>query len=473
MAMITAIIVVISSILALQSVATFNAVNELTTWSTLTVSAIACPSPGRCVAVGNENDSSEPSPIVMSFNQGVWSPPRRVGPQIDTKDGVSSAPLFHVSCANVDNCIADGYAVKGYTTIPVVLTLHDHQWSSPRGPLFARPKGQYVEAVRMTGCSSTGQCWAVVQVVSSRGLYSYVVGESHGTWLPPHLLGAAYDNNAHDTTTYIVGGGPSCVGSSCTFYGYVESRPTKATKSATDFDFLESTVGASWRPPARAPNLQSPFGFTIGVTNAPFSCAQLDTCLVGGVVRNGSPSKLSGAIDQEIDGHWFPPTTGIGAASPTEQSSVERLDCASTALCVASGEAQGHGDESIFVQAEVKGHWLSPLMIPTKSPWTGGQDQLSGPGDVVCQTASSCYVTGSFVESPNQSSDFVARFLNGSWTYKIVDLGHGTDPAQIFGVSCNPESCWAVAGPTSNSTGPDADDSYAFRILSVEPVSIS
>ncbi len=118
------------------------------------LNAIACPTPGRCVAVGFQR---HPGGILSTFaeirNGGVWTVLPTPNPE-----GSPDAELADVACPRPDRCFAVGTSVSGSRTQGLLETWDGTRWTIERTPA---PEGSTSSTLSAIDCAGPQTCSAV------------------------------------------------------------------------------------------------------------------------------------------------------------------------------------------------------------------------------------------------------------------------------------------------------------------------
>jgi virginiamycin B lyase len=166
------------------------------------MSAVACPTPSSCVAVGSYDANGATvgqSALIETLSAGTWSPAEAPLPP-----DAGTGNLIGVSCPAAGSCVAVGdYGVMTTSdgldiedTLPLVATLASGSWTSGEGSIPAGTDTNALDAetVELFGdsCEAPGVCQAVGAFVDSRGDQLPLAETlSNGTWaagevpLPP------------------------------------------------------------------------------------------------------------------------------------------------------------------------------------------------------------------------------------------------------------------------------------------------
>lgn len=137
---------------------------------------VACPAPGRCVAVGSEvSASGNGRALVETWRGSTWRPAALALPS-----GRSAAFLFSVACPSSTSCVAVGYAYASHHGFPLIETLSAGNWSVTPAPTL--PNGASDGFLNGVACTGPSSCVAVGDVQSSIGSYPWAVSLVGRKW---------------------------------------------------------------------------------------------------------------------------------------------------------------------------------------------------------------------------------------------------------------------------------------------------
>jgi hypothetical protein len=137
----------------------------------LTIADVACPASGTCVAVGSHPVTDGSEGVISTLLHGEWSssvaPLAGVYPPPATP---AFASLSGVACPSPGSCVAVGTYSVGYGAptdtygrqeAGLIETLSDGAWSPTSAPLTGAKPDQYSGALLKDACPATGSCVAV------------------------------------------------------------------------------------------------------------------------------------------------------------------------------------------------------------------------------------------------------------------------------------------------------------------------
>lgn len=427
------------------SLSTANVPTHATRWPAVELIGLSCPAKGECVAVGDVRHGSDSRAVVVQQRGGTWSAPQFVGSPSES----ASTSLGFVSCLSDGDCIASTGHNAGSTEL--LVSRIDAKWSSNHQLPRLGASGDWFQ--KATACSTDGQCWLlVVELLWATCPAAHPTCEGH----PQSWIYAIGEKGARWSALVRLGG-PSFRFDARTDWGGQDAQISCSQSSSCEVagiqliqgdpvNFVQREVGGVWGRalPVDALDKSTPRTFRIawglGV-DPPIACTSSRTCLVAGSLRDGTV----GAVDQELDGRWLTPVSGIGVSGSHVQAKVVRVACHTRSICVAAGySSDAKGNHVVtFTQVEVDGHWLRPQLLRGLGNTGNGAVVV----DAKCPTSSTCDVVGQFstTDSANgRTLSFEASYSGSHWHYWIVSLGGAPDETILQALSCAGGECWVT-----------------------------
>jgi hypothetical protein len=264
----------------------------LSTWVGASVSAIACPAAGDCLAVGSYQSISDASstdvavttPMMVVETGGQWGLPTQVGPSSGT-----AASFGSVTCANEDTCIATGESIG----TPIFSTGAD---DSLNAPAAGGPGGPIACPA---SSDDSVQCWGASAVLTKDDNGDQVATvsatpESAGVW------GSQQDVYVDDEGVNGLGvtaSSMTCIAvNECTLAGVTKADDgTVAAYQDSAFVVAQNSTG-TWGaasgigdPPNTALPQDDDSGY---VTVSQVACADLGDCVVVGSYGTTGPGNV-------------------------------------------------------------------------------------------------------------------------------------------------------------------------------------
>jgi hypothetical protein len=277
------------------------------------LTAVACPSPGYCVAVGDYQSATTGGERTVSE---TWNGSRWTVKSMPVPQNASTTQLSGITCLSATSCVAVGWddGGTGGVGLTLVETWNGTAWKiqpSPNPPTAAG--GSSLSAV---SCASAGSCSAVG---------TYLTGES------PYLSFAEYWNgsrwtvqstpNAAGTDTYL--DGVSCPApGTCTAVGYTAANQT----------LVENLKTGTWTVTAGP----SPGK---GGSLAGIWCAATTACsAVGQYTTSGGNGR---ALAEHWNGQaWSVQPAPVSSAGAYQVNELTGVSCVAASWCMASGSNQ-------------------------------------------------------------------------------------------------------------------------------------
>lgn len=430
---------------AIESVATSRPAESLfvdgVTASPATLWDVTCPRVDACIAVGElQQQNRNQAVVIVQQRDGAWSAPIPMGPWVTNGYG---GPAW-IACSFRAVCVTSQPETASLSLISPLdgRSLGSHAVFPPISPQINLGE---------SACSpGSAFCWTIVSQALSPSRYrtghiwDYVIGEHNGRWLAPYPIGGP-DLRIDGRRPELIWStkGLSCwSATSCTVAAFVGGA-----KVAT---IVQTEVNGSWGPATIVPgSVYSPsskntapyFRFSVIPAGSGLACSSRGTCVLGGEVTNSSKLQ-TGAVEQEVDGRWLRPVTGLGVSAPYVHSVVLSVACHGSALCVVEGiSGLPNGRDVPFVQAEVHGHWQSPVVMTG----LGRTDVSVWQNGAGCPTASTCDVFGSLSGGQKWNPAYVATYVGGQWHYSLLKIHRETFDLQVTGMSCSWKTCWITA----------------------------
>ena len=276
------------------------------------LTAVACPSPGYCVAVG-DYESMTPGEWTMSE---IWNGSRWTMKAMPVPTNASTTQLSGIFCLSDTSCVAVGWDDGGPGGVgqTLVETWNGTAWKiqpSPNPPAAA--EGSSLSAV---SCASAGSCGAVG---------TYLTGSS------PYLSFAEYWDgskwtvqttpNASGTDTYL--SGVSCPASgTCTAVGYTGTNET----------LVENLKAGTWTiTPGPSPGKGGSFA---GVW-----CTATTACSAVGQYTTSAGDGRT--LAERWNGHaWAVQPAPVSSAGAYQVNELTGVSCVAASWCMASGSNQ-------------------------------------------------------------------------------------------------------------------------------------
>src|SRR5215470_9085058 len=329
------------------------------------LTAISCPVPARCMAVGHTGVAGQDTSAAAEMWDGsTWS----VLP-MPAVPGAASAALSAVSCASASNCIAVGSdvsAAPGNPRLPLAEAWDGTSWQVLATPSLGSASG----GLSAVSCASASNCIAVGQQSAGAGSASGPLAER---WDGQHwtVLTAAVPAGA--ATSGLAGVSCSSAAGCMAVGGYQRAA---GGGFGPDRVLTERWNGTVWRVHA------APDPFPDGNSLGSVSCPAADGCMAVGNPGSDSLAEL-------WDGRsWQARRSG-------QIDALAGVSCRSAARCMAAGFYINRSDRGVTLAEAWNGRRWRQRPTPTPVPFDGLSD-ISCTGPAFCMA-----VGGGFAERWN------------------------------------------------------------------------
>jgi hypothetical protein len=327
------------------------------------LSAVSCPLPGNCTAVGFAVSGGNPSTLAEQWDGSRWAIQPTPNPA-----GSPQAAFSGVSCASPASCTAVGdyYTVSGYQ--PLAEYWEGVSWTIQAVPIPAGAQGGELESV---SCASAASCTAV-------GFAAAAGGESLP--LAEHWDGSSWTVQTVPLPSLASGGGLS--GVSCPTA--LDCIAVGETGGQTNV-LAERWNGTRWT----AQTIPRPAGTNMGLAGV--SCKAPERCIaVGSETTRTGGGTTTGAVVERANG----PTWTLQADAAPAGTVLGGVSCPSNRSCTAVGVNIPAGTPPVPT-TPVAEHWDGTSWALQTVPEPNGTfgAELSG---VWCLRALNCTAVGDF-----------------------------------------------------------------------------
>jgi hypothetical protein len=348
------------------------------------LSAVSCPSPSFCMAVGVFTDSEgRGRALAERWNGTSWS----IVPAANRGGPRSNDALWSVWCVSATRCSAVGDAFGA--SVPLAEEWNGSAWSLVPAP---RPRGDLRATLRSVSCTTASSCFAAGSVNDNSGLPPATLIErwngSRWTFVPsPNPNGAAVSNLW----------GISCASATtCTAVG-----DSAGSTSASETTLVESWNGTAWKIIA-SPGVPGRQTALFGV-----DCMSAGDCTAGGAIYDDSSGfTATPLVETERNGSWQVTPIPHPAGSYDQLGGVA---CISAARCTAVGSTESFIGIRTLVESGNAGTWS---IVP--SPDAPGP--LSALGGISCSSATRCMAVGDNDPGTGVRLPFSALWNGKAWT---------------------------------------------------------
>lgn len=363
---------------------------------------VSCPKAGSCVAVGYDKASGASGDVfqglVETLSGGTWTP--TAVPDVSSAKGV--AMLSAVSCPAPGSCVAVGFfsSATGVLT-PVIETLSGGRWNPVKPPLPGDAVTSASATLTDVACPAAGTCVATGWYSSEAGDHDgYVDTLANGTWTAADgLLPADADPEQFSSTasTYLAAIACPAAGT-CVASG--QYRDVRGQTRA----FIDTLAGDAWTATAAPlPGDAATTGQVAGLWAV--GCPAPGTCVAAGhyLKRGGQPRFLTETLS--ASGAWTAAAPSLPADAAADQkwseyanTTVGGLACESAGNCVASAGYVTKTNALVPLIETLSGGTWAAAKAPLPADAVSGSGQANGAylELVTCPAAGSCVIVGSY-----------------------------------------------------------------------------
>jgi hypothetical protein len=409
-----------------------------------TTTAVSCPAPGTCVAVGYEGSISTPSPFIANETKGVWGA-ATVPPGISSLSRGVPAVMSTVSCSLAGECSAAGLISDQATSETFTLDERNGTWGAPALVSGLPKSGEGAPSIE---CPAPGTCLAISNpgtVPTAFGVGApYVFDEVNGRWSAatpvPGLSGLrGYTGSNFNRVTSL-----SCSKQSyCVIVGGYQNNDLKV--KGLHSAFIDTYSSGSWQKATSLPSLSTSID-TFSILNA-VACDPNGDCVAGGIenrlLKSGFTNKLF--LLSESNGTWSP-VSGIKGLSKSEDGTfVDSIYCQSEGSCNVLGYgANSHGSRA-FLVAERNNTWSKAVFTPPSFGDNTAASYLS------CSSVKECATL-----SP--ASHMAYGLINGRWAQTLpfpttMTASGQTVLLRLSAITCRQADACVAGGNAIYSSG--------------------
>jgi hypothetical protein len=453
---------------------------------------LTCPSVSECVAVGSYETAASHNPhsMLVTGSASKWTV--TATPLPGDADPAQGSSLSAVTCPAPSRCVAVGSYADVSTGHGLLVTGSGSSWTATRAPLPAGVAARREALVSSVACSSASSCVAV-------GIYIDKSGTDHGllltgsgtSWtaatlpLPRDAAPGEVPGAANISLGPVACPAPSsCIvlGSYTVHAGYLRGM-------------LLTGTGARWA----ASSVPVPAGAdaSYGTSAGSLACPSVASCIITGSYTDAYQYSHAMIITGSAAG-WRAATAPLPAgAGPAGPSDIGSLTCPSPAACVAAGTyTDQHGYEQPMLITGSAAAWTS---TEVRTPAASAEVKKVN-GDftptlqaAACFTAGECMAAGSYPSSsghdhalliepppgPHPWPDIylTTAFTIGLYTYPgfpaFIGLDNHSSISGISWKSVSAGSAEATGVLTTDNCTPDCASgksiSYPIRLIASSP----
>lgn len=407
------------------------------------ISAMACPSPGNCVAVG----SRESEPSMIEETSGTWG--KAVAVPLPADAAGLGTGLTNVSCPDAGDCVATGsYTDSAGHDQPLLVEEVSGSWGaavSPRNP--ASDEGE----IDSVSCPAAGYCAAVGSYSRGKNLdyaqaVPLVLRETAGAWTTVPA------NNRFGAVSW----GLKSV--SCPAAGTCVAVGSYTDGSHTTHPLVVDEVKGyfAWKA---AHAVKLPAGASGPAGLSAVSCSTAGYCSAVGedVPQSGNSA---GFFVDETAGYWLrgvaaqPPADGFSSLQPGLASIV----CSSPGNCTAYGGYEDpRGAYMGLIASESSRVWSREITASVPLDARPSVD----PASIACASQGNCVARGSALRPDSGKGEpFVLRIFTNTQppapTCRVTPAGGSAISKRgtlTVNVKCSQKATYALAGAVDITRG--------------------
>jgi hypothetical protein len=398
----------------------------------VTLRSLACPTAGRCEAVGR---AGEQHVLGVSEAGRQWSSAGIALPADAAPINPPSGPwpgLDSVSCAAAGSCIAVGYyGAADRSTHALLAAETNGTWGSGTDvqlPPDAATTYPPAEGESMVGgflssasCPSSGNCTAIGsytrknQTGEAGGTYPWDLDETGGSWAAsdglqlPADTATGVDSRAGGASPFMGFSGLSCpsAGNCTAVGGYVDRHSDFQGAIFTERD-------GSWSSGIRAPlpgnAAHNTDAMELRNPMTAVSCAAPDDCAAVGWFVVGQSETEHGLLLTERSGVWRASAMSLPKGARARGGVfLTSVACPARGACVAVGYYAGHGKTHGLVVRERGGKWaraVNAALPRNAAPAASSHTFLNS---VSCPSARFCLAGGSYSDRAGHTQGLLLR----------------------------------------------------------------
>ncbi len=409
------------------------------------LSAVSCASAGNCGAVGEYYDAlGSEQGVLLTETGGTWA----TGVEATLPAGAGSDPfvsLSSVSCASAGNCTAVGqYTVGSSNQQGLLLTETAGVWAT--GVQAVLPAGAAPSdnvALNSVSCTSAGSCAAAGEYDDTAGNQQGVLlTETGGTWAPGVEVTPPANSAASPNATIVLRSVSCASAGNCAAVGYY------ADSSSHEQGLLLTQSGGTWATGIEA-TLPAGAGSNPSVTVASVSCASAGDCTAVGQY-NDSSGGGQGLLVTETAGVW---ASGIEAALPAggSNASPSSVSCASAGNCTAVGSySVGSNNRQGLLLTETGGVWATGVQATLPANARSTQSGFMYISSVSCSSPGECSAVGQYDDTSPALQGLLLGETSGITEFS-AGLNSGSNPN---GIAAGPDgNVWFTDNGTTAAVG--------------------
>ncbi|MGH9017718.1 MAG: hypothetical protein ACRDY1_08225, partial [Acidimicrobiales bacterium] len=327
----------------------------------VTLTAVACPTDGSCVAVGDYTDTSgNQQGLIEASAGGTWSASEAPLPPPLVEGSDPFVSLGAVTCPTDGSCVATGNYTDGNGDQEgLIETLAGGQWTPVTAPLPISADGNPLATLNAPACPSADACVVTGDFTDTTSVIRSTIDTLSGTWTgqpAPLPIGASA---AQGSTI----GAASCpaVGSCVAMANYNDT----AGNAQSAIETLSGGLWSADEAPLPADEATSHERNLLGSV----TCSQVGDCVAVGSFTPAS-GNFQGLIETLSGGMWTATDAPLPANAPADAfASLGTVTCATTDSCVAFGwYYDSSADYHVMSTTLTEGQWMATEQATPSHP---------------------------------------------------------------------------------------------------------
>jgi hypothetical protein len=388
-----------------------------------TCSAVSCPSPGSCVAVGFYKDASGHFfAMIDTLANNSWTSVQAPEPTSNRGTGSDQlANLYSVSCLSSTSCIAVGhYENTAGREQALIDVLSGTQWTAVEAPVpgDAGTATKQFSSLTELSCASATSCVAVGQYQDgsgfSNGFIETLSGTSWSAITTPLPGNSGTDGDANLNAQPFAVACPSA--SSCQLVGAYN------THTAAVYPFIDTLSGTQWT----STPITLPHDANSSAPNSrleDLSCPTVTMCVGVGSYQNGA-ARNEGLVATLTGTTWSMATGPL----PNDADGGSNLfgllahvDCPTSTWCLASGSYRPKSSANgVAMLSTFSGGQWAAVPTPLPSDAAGGGAAFSQGISVACASPVACAMSGTYENDPGATSQGFLDAYTGPQGYWLA-----------------------------------------------------
>ncbi len=358
--------------------------------SDASISSVACPAAGACVAVGSyQAQGGQPLGLLLNQAAGLWTGSTEA-PLPAPAGNDPNVYLSSVACASAGNCATVGdYFDNLARQQGMVMNLRGGRWRPPLHiTLPPGSAGNPHVTLNAVACSTPGNCTAVGSYFNAVAQpQAIVLSEAGWRWGAAQQVSLPGGASGAGTSTLTAVSCPAA--GSCSAVGWY------ATDTGALQGLMVSSTAGGWGPGVELA-LPADQAAQPRVALADVACPAAGQCAAVGEFSDGAGDRQGIVVDQQ-SGSWGPaqPVSLPANASAAQATKLNSVACTAPGYCTAVGQ---YSDSALTFQGvvltETARSWAQGLQAPLPADAAANQDVTLN--SVACTAYETCMLAGTY-----------------------------------------------------------------------------